>query len=187
MKRLTVTALAMLVLGMTACGIEGEQEPRPVEPPPGPYIHLTQSPPEDARSGTVPMVLYMTNDGVLVAVTRQSVQAVDLPELMDLLLAGPTEAEQADGIGSALPGASVISQVRRNERTAEVNLAAPLEDTGRSDAVVAIAQVVCTLDARSDVDGVVFLRDGEVAAVPRRDGALAKGPLTLADYNCPPP
>ena len=88
-------------------------------------------------------------------------------------------------MGSALPGANVISQVRLNDHQAEVNLAAPLDGSGRNDAVLAIAQVVCTLNAREEVDGVVFIRDGEVVAVPRHDGALAKGPLTLTDYDCP--
>ncbi len=176
----------MLIVSIASgCGIDGEQEPRPVEPPPGPYANLTQSPAENAPPGSVPMHLYLTRDGALVAVTRQADHAVDLSELMDTLLAGPTEAEQAQGLGSALPGANVISQVRLNDDEAEVNLAAPLDGTGRSDAVLAIAQVVCTLDARAEVNGVVFIRDGEVVAVPRHDGALAKGPLTLADYDCP--
>jgi spore germination protein GerM len=104
---------------------------------------------------------------------------------MDSLLSGPTAAEQDEGIGSALTGGEVIGDVTLADGQAKVDLVVGLDGTGRSDAVLAIAQVVCTLDAQPDVAGVVFTREGEVVAVPRADGALSKGPLTATDYQCP--
>jgi spore germination protein GerM len=138
------------------------------------------------QPGPVSVILYLARDGALTTVTRQ-VPEPSLTSLMENLLAGPTDAEQNEGINSALTGANVIGDVVLVDGQARVDLATGLDGTGRSDAVLAIAQVVCTLDARPEVIGVVFTREGDVVAVPRGDGALHKGPLTSPDYNCPSP
>jgi hypothetical protein len=127
----------------------------------------------------------MTRDGALTVVTRPARSTPSLDGLMEDLLAGPTETEQGAGIGSALLGANLIGDVHLRGVDAEVELVTGLDGTGRSDVVLAIAQVVCTLVARPEVEGVVFTRGGEVVAVPHGDGALSKGPLTFPDYDCP--
>ena len=58
-----------------------------------------------------------------------------------------------------------------------------LEAAGRNGQFLAFGQIVCTLDARGDVDAVVFERDGRAVAVPRGNGSLTKNPLTAADYQ----
>jgi hypothetical protein len=46
----------------------------------------------------------MTRDGGLTVVTRPARGTPSLDGLLEDLLTGPTEAEQADGVGSALLG-----------------------------------------------------------------------------------
>jgi hypothetical protein len=185
-RRLVVVAALAVLAAAGGCGIPGEAQPRPIEPPPGPYAGLTKPASPPIEQGAVPVHLVMTRDGTLTAVTRLGQGTPSLDGLMDGLFAGPSETEQARGITSALPGAGLVGEVGFRDGNAEVRLGAGLDGTGRSDVVLAIGQVVCTLDARPEVTGVVFTQDGAVVAVPRADGALQKGPLTSADYDCPP-
>jgi hypothetical protein len=186
MTRLGILIATVSALSVAGCGIQPESEPREVQPPPGPYSVLTEPGPGTTEAGAVRVHLVMTRDGALTVVTRLARSTPSLDGLMEDLLAGPTETEQADGIGSALTGADLIGDVHPRGVDAEVELATGLDGTGRSDVVLAIAQVVCTLVARPEVEGVVFIRSGELVAVPQGDGALSKGPLTFPDYACPP-
>jgi hypothetical protein len=98
------------------------------------------------------------------------------------LLAGPTDAERAAHVGSALPGTALIDGVRVEAGIAIVTLGASLEST-RNDEILAYGQIVCTLDARTDINGVVFMRGDERITVPAGDAALTKATLTTADYE----
>lgn len=98
------------------------------------------------------------------------------------LLAGPTDAELATGMTSALPGTSVIAEVRLVGGEALVELASGL-DAGRSDEVLAFAQVVGTLVTRPEITTVSFIRDQQRIAVPHGDGSLSLGPHSIADYD----
>jgi hypothetical protein len=98
------------------------------------------------------------------------------------LVAGPTRAEQQDGLTSALAqmrvGSTIVTQ-----RRAAVEIGAPPVPGARSDEALAYAQIVCTLTSQgAEVGTVSFTRDAQTLAVPRGDGSLSTGPLTIADY-----
>ena len=97
------------------------------------------------------------------------------------LLAGPTDTERSGGLGSALPGGNPIGEIRLSNGQAAVDITVA-EGAVRSDEVLAVGQVVCTLDARPDVNAVIFISGGQPIEVPRADGSLSEGPLTTADY-----
>jgi hypothetical protein len=183
MTRLQTGVTAAVVLAtLAACGISAQDQPREVQPPPGPYGALASNRPPSAEPGTVREVLYFTKDGSLVAVNRLVRGEPTPTDLMRALLAGPTESEQNLGIGSALSGIDIASDIRVVNGLATVDLTATPEGTGRSDEILAYAQVVCTLDARAAVTKVNFTRHGQPIGVPRDNGALAENPLTTADY-----
>ena len=126
--------------------------------------------------------LYYVKGDTVVSVQRR-VDTVRSPEhLLRDLLAGPTASERASGITSALPGTAVIGTVRVASGVALVTIVDGLQGA-RNDEVLAFAQIVCTLDARTDIDGVVFLRGSNRIDVPAGDGSLTRLPLTAADYR----
>jgi hypothetical protein len=56
----------------------------------------------------------------------------------------------------------------------------------RSDEVLAYGQMVCALTSQgADVGTVSFASGGQPLAVPRADGSLVAGALTIADYADP--
>jgi hypothetical protein len=143
---------------------------------------LASNRPSTAEVGVVEEILYLTKDGMLVQVTRRVRSEPTPTELVRALLAGPSGDERARGIGSALSGVDIAPDIGVVNGRATVDLTATPEGTGRSDAILAYAQVVCTLDARATITSVVFTLHGEPIGVPRANGALSHGPLTTADY-----
>lgn len=180
--RAAAVTMVVVLLGLTACGIPVDEQPRVVQPPPGPFQALASPAPVGSQSGAVVETLYFTRGDRIIPVVRRLDAEPSVEETVGDLMAGPTEAEQTDRIGSALPGTALIDGVRVEAGVATVSLGASLEGT-RNDEILAYGQMVCTLDARSDVNGVVFVHDGERSAVPTGDGSLTKATLTTADYE----
>ncbi|MEV6692850.1 GerMN domain-containing protein [Micromonospora sp. NPDC051196] len=177
-----VAVAAILLALVAACGVPGEDRPRAVTPPPGPFPPSATAAPTTAETGAVTEVLYFSRDDRLVPVIRR-IDEVPTAELqLRDLLAGPTHAERDDGLTNALTGALSNAEVELVDGQARVTVTPTVADTGRTDEMLAYGQIVCTLTARADVDAVVFLRDGAPLSVPRGDHSLSPDPLTAADY-----
>jgi hypothetical protein len=181
-RRIALAVAVLAVAALAGCGVSPERDPRPIDQPKGPFGALASSPPAVTASGSVPERLFLVKDGMITAVTRHVEREPTLDELIADLLNGPNESEGDAGMTSALLGGQVVSEVHLDGGQAMVELALPTEGTGRTNDVLAYAQVVCTLTARPDVRGVVFTRDQQAVGVPRADGQLSLGPLTAADY-----
>ncbi|MDW5329690.1 GerMN domain-containing protein [Plantactinospora sp. KLBMP9567] len=178
-------ALPLLLAAVVAgCGVPAEDTAREVDPPDGvSHAWATQTPLDPAPGvGAIPARLYLVRDGELVAVTRHVDTQPSVDELVDALLAGPTDAEQRDGLTSALLGNDIVVGVQFSGGRATVELTDTLDETGRSDQILAFAQIVCTLAARPGVTAVSFTRAGQPVGVPRADGSLSESPATAADY-----
>lgn len=182
-RRAVPAALAVLALLATAaCGVPAESVPRAIESPavfPGP----ASPPPAQQAAGPASQTLCLTREARLVEVTRPLSGPASVEETVSDLLAGPTEAESGAGLNTALGGTPLVTGVRLNDGIAVVSLRSDSDGRSRADDVLALGQVVCTLIARADVEGVVFERAGERVAVPRGDGSLATGPLRRGDFD----
>ncbi|MDP9435077.1 MAG: GerMN domain-containing protein, partial [Actinomycetota bacterium] len=165
------------------CGLQAEEEPREVLPSDAPLRLLAPPESRPQPAGERRERLYFVREGALVPVARPARVLSPASALQDLL-AGPTEADLDRDLSTAVPaGADVRLQRVEPDGTAVVELAEDLADSGRTDQVVALGQLVATLDASPGVRAVRFLRDGEPLEVPDGDGALSAAPVTLADYR----
>jgi spore germination protein GerM len=180
---LAARAAAALALAATAaCGVPAETAPRAIESPV--VLPLPASPPPTQQAaGPASQRLCLTREARLVEVTRPLSGQASVQETVRDLLAGPTEAESGAGLNTALGGTPLVTGVRLEDGVAVVGLRSDTAGSSRADDVLALGQVVCTLTARGDVQGVVFERDGERVAVPRGDGSLATGPLRRGDFD----
>ncbi|TDB98586.1 hypothetical protein E1091_07615 [Micromonospora fluostatini] len=176
--RWAVLAAALALLA--GCGVSAEDRPRVIEPPGGPHPMVTTPPAEP--TGQLTETLCFVRDERLVRVDRR-VPSPSTPDTqIRYLVEGPTAGDRDAGLATALTGASRITGVRITGREALVDVADGLAGTGRTDEMLAFGQVVCTLTARPDVDLVSFLHDSRRLGVPRADGSLSTGPLTVSDY-----
>lgn len=179
MRRLwTLAAL----LALAGCGISPQSEAQPIAAPRGPFSALTSPTPLPTTTGSYAETLYLVRDGLLVPQIRHVAIESSVQDLLDDLVAGPTEGESSAGMSSALVGLNV-NGVTVDAGYATVDLAAQNDGGGRNDSLLAYAQVVCTLTAREDVLGVSFTRDGKAIPVPRGDSSVSPGPLTKSDYT----
>jgi hypothetical protein len=185
MKRHTwLRALLVAALSATAsCGIPAENDARPVDPPPGPYgaLTATQAPTPDP-GGAATETLCLIKDGALRPTERALTMPRSVNDLLTDLLDGPTEAERAAGLTSALSKPSFVGGARLENGIAVVGFDPGPDGNTRSDEVLAFGQVVCTLDTHQDVTAVAFSEGSRPVAVPRGDGTLSEGPLTTGDY-----
>lgn len=178
MRRLwTLAAL----LALAGCGISPQDEAQPIVIPRGPFSAVTSPTPLPTTTGSYVETLYLVRDGLLVAQVRHVATESSVQDLLDDLVAGPTEAETDAGMSSALVGVDVKG-VTVDAGYATVDLGAQGDGGARNDSLLAYAQVVCTLTTREDVRGVSFTRDGKAIDVPRGDSSVSPGPLTKSDY-----
>jgi spore germination protein GerM len=168
------------LLALAGCGISPQSEAQPIAAPRGPFSALTSPTPLPTTTGSYVETLYLVRDGLLVPQVRHVAAESSVQDLLDDLVAGPTEVESGIGMSSALVGVNV-NGVTVDAGFATVDLAAQNDGGGR-DSLLAYAQVVCTLTAREDVLGVSFTRDGKAIDVPRGDSSVSPGPLTKSDY-----
>jgi hypothetical protein len=183
-RRLAAAITLAGLLGLAGCGIPAERDPHALQPP-APFQNVPTATPQATTPmpGSQAAVLYLTRNNQLVPVSRPIENPQMLLSLLYALAASPTEEEQQQGLTSALAGTTVVSGVTVTDGLVTVMLAEPgLEVFTQFTQGLAIAQIVCTLDNREDVTGVVFERAGLRVSVPRGDGTQTEEPLTSNDY-----
>jgi spore germination protein GerM len=175
----TAQFAVMLLLG--GCGVPAQDEPHQVELPRRP-LNETITPAVTEPVGEVAQVMCLVRDNRLVQAVRR-VDAIPGPQRqLDQLIAGPTPAEQAQDLSTALATTALTVTVPTTA-VATVEVGETDESTGRSDEVLAYGQIVCTLTSRADIAVVSFQRDGRPLQVPRGDLTLTSEPLREADYR----
>lgn len=174
-------ALLLAVLLLAGCGVPVDDVPRRVPAPPGRLpTPVTGSP--TAPAGRVDEPLCFVREDRLEPLVRRVEALPPVDAHLQHLLAGPSSTERDGGLTSALPGTVAVLGARVNGTLAEVDIQEAVDGTGRSDEILAFAQIVCTLTRRPEVDMVAFQRAGRPLDVPRADGSLSREPLTAADY-----
>jgi spore germination protein GerM len=134
------------------------------------------------RLGDRDVTVYFARGGVLVPETRRIPPPVSLTALIRSLRRGPTNAEAAAGIRTALPEENAVRSVRLEAGEATVDLTDALADLSTGDQVLALAQIVFTLTGSPGVGQVRFTRDGNPVEVPRPDGGLTREGLSRDAY-----
>lgn len=177
---------ATIVLALAACGVPTDDEVRVTDPAEVPFGLLDADRPartdvEPSGPTVVEVYLFAETEGELIPVARR----VEDPTLMTALAElerGPTDAEAATGLRSALDESDVVIAADVSGDTATVDLAEGFSAISGANQLVAIAQTVFTATARPGVDQVAFLLEGRPIEIPRGDGSLTSGTVTRDDY-----
>jgi spore germination protein GerM len=185
-----VVVLAWLFLVLAGCGVPIQSEPVPITSAAMP-TRLQGSPaaPTVAPSATPGRPAVQVNfvrDDKLVALVRETpaTSPTDrLAAVVDALLAGPTETEQASGITTALPPGIGLTVVDVHGGRVDLQLSGQTDGRSATENVLAVGQIVLSVTALPTVDQVTFSRDGTPVEALLADGALTAAPLTAADYE----
>jgi germination protein M len=140
------------------------------------------------QTGTVPTLLslevWFTRDDGLVAVRRTHgpTPRVATAAIQDLL-AGPTAAERAAGVDSAVPRGTRLIGIGIRDGDATVDLTSEYQSGGGSLSMqTRLAQVVYTLTQFPTVQKVRFRLDGTPVHVFSSEGIVLEGPVGRDDY-----
>lgn len=162
----------MLLALVAGCGTRAQREPEPVEIP----AVRTRATPD----GTAALRIYLVRDGHLVPVIRRARPAPETA--LALLAAGPTPAELAGGLRSALPVRPTAVRLAREEPAAVVlEIDADVTLLPEDDRLPAVAQLVWTATESLGIDLVRVQLDRRPLALPTDTGpprSLCGGPTS---------
>jgi spore germination protein GerM len=128
-------------------------------------------------------VVYLVDDERLVEVPRIRPRSPSTPELLSVLLDGPTPEEAAQGLRTLVPPDLEIRQVTVDDDVATIDLVGPLEQAqGSENPSRGLAQIVYTVTQSNGVQRVRFALEGSPVEVPLGDGTLTRRPVSRSDY-----
>jgi sporulation and spore germination protein/immunoglobulin-like protein involved in spore germination len=172
--------IAIVALALVAGGC-GSGEAQTAGPVPSTETETTTS--EEPGSGTYRV--WLTRGEHLFAAWREGPLGKEPAGVaLPLLLQGPSEAEAAAGVGTAIPAGTRYLRVEIANGTATVDVSSEYESGGGSASMFArLAQVVYTLTELPNVERVSFELDGEPVDVFSGEGIVLEKPVTRADYE----
>lgn len=180
MKRLV---LALLLLGVGACGLPDDSRPRPIAAEDAPLAlgGSTTTTSAPATGTTAIAVWLVDSDGNLRAVER-AVESATVQAALEAVLAGPNESEDAR-FDTAIPaGTTVLASDERPVVTVQLGPEGLLTIQGNQQ-LLAFAQIVSTATRIAGVEGVrFFAADGTPVAAPTQEATIVDRPVTAADY-----
>jgi hypothetical protein len=179
-KPLSVLAAVVGVLVLLGgCGVPVDRAPSALPRAGVPFDLLRPSTPSTTTTTTpspveVSVQIFLVGaSGHLVGVTREVPAAQEsLAVVLDALVAGPTDAETAAGLESAVPAQTkVLGGTTETGGIATVNLGGTFGQLVGQPQIEAVAQVVFTVNTLPGVTGVTFQLSGRAVEVPIASGA----------------
>ena len=162
---------AVLAAGALAgCGVPVDNSPTVLAKTGVPFGLLEPSAP--TPSTTAPLVtvtvqiFLLSSAGQLVAVARNVPVPAALGAVLGALVDGPTNAEAAAGLQSAVPAQTQVLSTSMSNGVAQVDLGGTFGELVGQAEIDAVAQIVFTATALTGVTAVSFELDGQPAAVP---------------------
>ena len=180
-------ALAVIVgvaLVASACGVPSHDTAEKTNPKDVPFGLLDENSGVDPNDqfGDRDVVVFLAKNGRLIRAERKLAPPVTLERMLSQLAQGPTRAEVADGIRSALPDDETFQSVALTGGTATVDLGQPFTALSGSDQLLALAQIVWSLTSRPGIGQVQFTLNGAAIDIPRANGSLTPSPVSRDDY-----
>jgi spore germination protein GerM len=183
-RAVTIAVVGALVTLAVACSPGSQDQPDAIDRRDVPF-ELLDSTTTSTTPASLPTesdaTVYFVVDGALVPVGRD-VAPTDVDAALQALLEGPTTAEAALGVASAIPSGTTITRLARDGETLTVDLETD-PGTAESDAPLAVGQLVLTVTTIPGVERVRFRVGGEPVQVPKGDGTLSSGAVSADDYQ----
>ncbi|MDP8992421.1 MAG: GerMN domain-containing protein [Actinomycetota bacterium] len=185
MKARGLLAASSAVLLVAACGVPTDERPQTIPRDDVPFDILVPSTAPSARGGPAtgsPVQLFFVRGERLAAVPRQVSGPVTLRGVLDALVVGPTPAEAASGLRSAIRPQTRVINVALRDGVAQIDLSTPFAGVEGEDQVPAVGQLVYACTQLPGVSGLQLLVDGERVEVPTEEGKLTSRPLRRTDF-----
>jgi hypothetical protein len=188
-RRIALFALGALPLALAACAVPTQSGPSTIAPSHVPFNLLNPAPPTttttqpNASSLVQVSVFYLSPTQQLTAVNRVVVIPAALTSVLTALVAGPTSAETANGIGTSIPNNVMVLSAVAQGSVVTVNFNDAFGQITGTSTEQAVSQVVATVTAQVGLSaGVIFEIDGQRTSVPIASGAQVPGPVYILQF-----
>ena len=189
-RPLVAAAFVALALMAAGCGIPTQGSPSTIANSKVPFNLLNPRPPATTTTQPnptpdVPVKVYFLNaTNQLVPAQRVVAPPAPLIATVRALLAGPTSAETAASISTAIPSnVTVLDVSAQSANVVTVNMNSAFGEITGTNTELAVWQIVATVvNELSPGTGVVFEIDGQRTSVPIANGSLVEGPVYLLDF-----
>jgi peptidoglycan hydrolase-like protein with peptidoglycan-binding domain len=139
-----------------------------------------------ASAASARLDVHFTRGEQLVAVHRPGT-STPLASALGALVAGPTQAERAQGFATEIPAGTRLRGVTLRGRVAFVDLTRAFESGGGSASMLArLSQLVYTATGVPGVESVRLLLDGKRVEFIGGEGVMVDHPLTRATFGPKP-
>jgi hypothetical protein len=138
--------------------------------------------PEGGRPILETVSVWLVGDETLKASPRRVQSPAEASSVLTELLSGPTDAEIARGLRSAIPSPDMVVDVATSAGRADVQLASDFLDIPAGDQVLALGQIVFTLTDLRGVGRVRFLIDDVPVLVPLPSGDSTEDSVSRDDF-----
>jgi spore germination protein GerM len=126
--------------------------------------------------------IYLLRDQRLFPVARQVVGPNIPADAVRSLLDGPTTADTARGVTSAVPPGTHLLSLDVSAGVATVDLSTEFGSLGGDKQTSAVAQIVYTITASPYINSVLFVINDSPIEVPDGTGSLSSAPRSRDDY-----
>ena len=173
------SALLLVVLAMTACGLNPDALPRDL-----PEDEQSLAPSQTATGGQAegPDRIYLGapgEDRLLRSVPRDAISRRDL---IEILLAGPNDDELAQQYTTFLPPNLELNRTFKQGPLLFIDVSPELTELTGQPLSQALAQLIYTATELDDVERVQIIVDGDPVSWPRPIGGNTAAPLSVYDY-----
>jgi spore germination protein GerM len=189
LRRLSV--LWLVPLALAACALPTQRSPSAIPASRVPFHLLDPHPPTTTTtqpkvSSYISAKVYFLNadaNNALTPADRLVSAPAQLPAILTVLVSGPSSAEEASGLTTAIPSdVVVLSAAETSPNVVTVNFNTAFEQISGTASEQAVAQVVTTVVGNtSPATGVVFEINGVHTSVPVANGSDVAGPVYLLD------
>jgi hypothetical protein len=174
LRTLTALVIAALVAG---CGVSAQDTAEPVPTAPQP---TAQSGSGDRYAGAQ-LTIFLVR-GTRLAPAERRISTPTPGAALEQLVEGPTRAEAASGVRTALAPEVVGVEGVLADGVATVSVTRGFTGISGGNQLLAVAQVVWTLTALPTVERVRFTVEGRPVEVPT-DAGLSGAPVDADDYR----
>lgn len=173
------------VVALAACAVSPDNTPRDIDSNALELVNQSQSNVGQAAAGSGRIYLLAPDvpgqPTLLRSVSRDINDDVDA--VMTALLAGPNTDEFVDRYRSGLPAdMRVLSITRRTRGVVQLDVDDSIASLRGDSLILALAQIVYTLNDVDGVTGVTITVNGEASRWPAGNGELKSDPLTIFDF-----
>jgi spore germination protein GerM len=171
----------------TGCAIPTQSGPSTMSPSKVPFNLLVPHLPTTTTTlpkSLVPVkVFFLDSTDQLTPAPRVVASPAPLTAIITSLLGGPTQADTAGGLSTAIPSNVSVLSTTTQPGIVTVNMNAAFGAITGTSIELAVAQIVATIATENGLDtGVLFEIDGQRTSVPIANGSQVTAPVYLIDF-----